>query len=127
MPAKQYAEVDRVHQVARCRKLRRESTDAEHRLWQILRCRQLEGAKFRRQHWIGQYVLDFYCPDRRLAVEADGGQHFTTEGSFGDDMRTRYLENIGIRVLRFTNAQVMLETESVAEAIRLALTGEPSP
>jgi adenine-specific DNA-methyltransferase len=59
----------------RCRDLRRQSTDAEHLLWRLLRNRQIAGAKFRRQHQHGHYILDFYCVTHHLAVEADGGQH----------------------------------------------------
>lgn len=111
----------RAGQVERRRQLRRESTDAELLLWRLLRGRQLGGAKFRRQHQVGQYVLDFYCPEYRLAVEADGGQHVASVGLAKDELRTRYLEGRGIRVLRFSNLEVLLGTEAVLETISKAL------
>ena len=117
----------RTGHVERRRQLRRQSTDAELLLWRLLRGRQLGGTKFRRQHQVGPYLLDFYCPEHRLAVEADGGQHLTTEGLARDEVRTRYLEGKGIRVLRFSNVQILLEREGVQEAIRQAVAEEPSP
>ena len=112
--------------VQRRRQLRRESTDAELLLWRLLRGRQL-GAKFRRQHHVGPYVLDLYCPEQRVAVEADGAQHLTAEGLVRDELRTRYLEGKGIRVLRFTNLQILMEKESVLEAIVQAVAEGSSP
>ena len=108
------------------RKLRRDSTDAERRLWHHLRNRQLAGTKFRRQHQFGPYILDFYCAQHNLAVEADGGQHYSDNGVARDAERTRYLNAHGIRVLRFTNLEILQETEAVVEVICRAL-GEPSP
>ncbi|MEK7751746.1 MAG: endonuclease domain-containing protein, partial [Acidobacteriota bacterium] len=64
----------------RRRRLRREATDAESLLWRLLRGRQLAGEKFRRQHQVGPYILDYYCPSQKIAIEADGGQHLTVEG-----------------------------------------------
>jgi len=104
-----------------CRRLRQESTDAERLLWRLLRNRQLIGVKFRRQHQFGPYILDFYCPERRLAIEVDGGQHAYDGMAARDAARTEYLETRGIRVLRFTNLQVSQEANAVAEAIRGAL------
>ena len=115
-----------VERLGRCRQLRREQTDAERRLWQSLRGRQLSGVKFRRQHEFGPYVLDFYCPERNLAVEADGGQHLEAAAAAADPARTRYLEARGVRVLRFTDTQVLMETEAVLEVIRQVVE-EPSP
>jgi very-short-patch-repair endonuclease len=112
--------------LSRVRNLRRQSTDAEAALWRHLRSRQLGGAKFRRQHEFGPYTLDFYCAEHRLAVEADGGQHLTPEGLAGDEMRRRYLQTCGIRVLRFSNLDVLNNLEGVLETILLALD-RPSP
>ncbi len=109
------------------RQLRKESTDAERLLWRLLRDRQACGAKFRRQHPVGPYVLDFYCPKQRLAVEADGGQHLTVEGMARDNARTRYLEDKGIRVLRLTNLEILQNKDTVLEAISQALAERPSP
>ena len=108
------------------RGLRRESTDAERRLWQHLRDRQLAGVKFRRQHQFGPYILDLYCAERRVAIEADGGQHYSDDGETKDARRTEYLEAQGVQVLRFTNLEILRETEAVLETIRRSLE-EPSP
>jgi adenine-specific DNA-methyltransferase len=99
------------------RQLRADSTDAERIVWQRLRAGQLNGYKFRRQHEFGGYVLDFFCSSAKLAVELDGGQHLTDSGLAQDGERTRALEAAGIRVLRFTNTQVLTEVDSVLEAI----------
>jgi very-short-patch-repair endonuclease len=106
----------------RARGLRRNATDAENRLWRILRNRGI-GAKFRRQFPFGPYILDFYCLDRRLVVEVDGGQHFEPEQAAKDAERTAILEKSGLKVLRFTNREVLLEADAVAESIRQAVVG----
>jgi very-short-patch-repair endonuclease len=103
------------------RQLRRESTDAERRLWQFLRDRRLAGAKFRRQHEFGSYILDFFCAERNLAIEADGGQHYSDDGLADDAKRAQYLKAHGVRVLRFTNLEILHETEAVLERIRRAV------
>ena len=72
-----------------CRNLRQNQTDAECKLWSILRNRQLEGVKFRRQYPIDKYVLDFYSPECRLGIEADGGQHYEEAGRKRDGSRTK--------------------------------------
>ena len=82
----------------RARRLRRERTDAERTLWQRLRGKQLGGLKFRRQHVVGPWILDFYCPECRLAVELDGGQHNETENRRRDEARTAFLEDRGMAV-----------------------------
>ena len=108
----------------RVRRLRRNGTDAENRLWYFLRNRQLDGTKFVRQLPIGPYVADFVCRDRALIVELDGGQH---NGSVSDRMRTARLNAEGYSVLRFWNNEVLQNTAGVREAIRLTLAGTPSP
>ncbi len=105
-----------------CQRLRRDSTDAEQLLWSIVRGRQLAGAKFRRRHQFGPFILDFYCAEHRLAIEVDGGQHTTEVGEERDATRSGYLERHGVRVLRFDNLQVLAELEGVACAILEALT-----
>jgi very-short-patch-repair endonuclease len=100
-------------------------TDAERRLWSKLRNSQLNGEKFRRQHPLGPYVLDFFCERTNLAVEVDGGQH--AEQAEADLARTRWLESKGCRVIRFWNNEVLSNTEEVLEAIRLALNASPHP
>jgi len=109
------------------RKLRKEQTDAEQRLWWHLRNRQLEGRKFRRQCPVRGYIADFVCIDAKLIVELDGGQH--SEQRQYDDQRTRELEKAGF-VLRFWNTDVLTDSEGVIEEILRMLrpTGNtPSP
>ena len=100
------------------RTLRNSMTDAEIRLWQRLRSRQLAGCKFRRQHPYMDFVLDFVCLERSLIVEVDGGQHLDNER---DRERDRRLQEAGFEVLRFWNNQVLQETDAVVEAIWIAL------
>ncbi|MFH1869463.1 MAG: endonuclease domain-containing protein [Pseudomonadota bacterium] len=110
-------------------KLRKNMTDAEIRLWQRLRGRQIAGCKFRRQHPFLDYVLDFVCLEKRLVVEVDGGQHLENER---DQLRDGRLHEAGFRVLRFWNNQVLHETDAVVEVIWAALQSDapvatPSP
>ena len=100
------------------RNLRNNMTDAELRLWQLLRGRQMAGVKFRRQHPFMDYVLDFVCLEKKLVVELDGGQHQDCEK---DVVRDKHLNEAGFRILRFWNTQVLRETEAVADAIWAAL------
>ena len=108
------------------RELRRHTTDAETLLWRLLRNRLMAGAKFRRQHPLPPYVLDFYCHDARLAVELDGGQHNEAAGRRHDARRDAFLAQKGIRVLRFWNHEVLNQTEAVLEAIYAAMDQAPS-
>jgi adenine-specific DNA-methyltransferase len=103
--------------LTRGRQLRRDATEAESRLWSALRDRRLAGFKFRRQHPIGPFVVDFFCPERRLAVELDGGQLFEDAGRPYDERRTRFLARRRIVVVRFTNAQARFEPDAVLETI----------
>ncbi len=105
----------------RARKLRQEQTDAEALLWMLLRNRRLGGFKFRRQHPIDRYILDFSCEEARLAVEVDGGQHNTDEGRRRDAARTEFLAHRGIRVNRYWNHELLGDTETVLEAIYQSL------
>ena len=93
------------------REMRTSATDAEALMWSLVRGRRLLGLKFRRQHAVGRYILDFYCDELQLAVELDGGQH--QEQVNYDAERTEKLERQGIRVLRFWNNDVMTQTEVV--------------
>src|SRR5438874_1859252 len=97
----------------RSRRLRRESTDAERAIWRLLRNRQFVGTKFRRQHEYGRYILDFFCPEQKLAIEVDGEQHLTPVGARRDAARSRHLAAQGVRVRRFTNIEVLRETDTV--------------
>ena len=103
------------------RRLRQDSTDAEATLWRLLRGRRFHGYKFRRQHSVGPYILDFYCADRQLAVELDGGQHLEKEGRERDAFRDRFLKSRGIAVLRIATDLVFREREQVMRAIGMAL------
>ena len=90
-------------------------TDAERKLWAMLRARQVDGMKFRRQHPFENYILDFVCIESKVVIEIDGGQH--QEQRPADDIRTKVLEDAGFRVLRFWNHDVLLHPEAVAEKI----------
>ena len=103
------------------RKLPQEQTDAEQLMWLMLRDRRLLDLKFRRQHPVEPYVLDFYCPDMQLAIELDGGQHNEPRTRKKDEIRTQFLEDQGIRVLRFWDHEVLKETDAVLEAICFAV------
>ena len=97
----------------KARQLRRGMTDAERALWYHLRAGRLDGLKFRRQHPIPPYVVDFYCDAARLVIELDGSQH-TQER---DLHRTRFLESKGLTVLRFWNDDALLHTQAVLDAV----------
>jgi very-short-patch-repair endonuclease len=101
------------------RALRLTMTDAERRLWACLRGRRLVGYKFRRQHPLGRFVVDFACIEHRLVIEADGGQHCE---SWANERRTVWLERRGWRVLRFWNLDILAHTEGVQEMILEALS-----
>ncbi|HEX8521034.1 MAG TPA: endonuclease domain-containing protein [Tepidisphaeraceae bacterium] len=110
------------------REMRYLPTDAEKKLWSILRGRKLGGFKFRRQHPIEGYILDFYCIEQKLAVEADGGQHLDEKGKEYDARRTERLGKLGVRVLRFGDDDVLKHSVEVAEEIlRTLMEGTPSP
>ena len=108
----------------RARRLRRDSTDAERKLWYRLRARSIDGAKFVRQDPIGRYVVDFICREQRLIIELDGGQHATDPR---DAERTEWLTKRGYRVLRFWNNEVLANLDGVLEVIAAVLRGEADP
>lgn len=101
--------------IANARRLRREQTDAERKLWSILRGRQLDGFKFRRQLPIDRYFADFACFEAKIIVELDGGQH--ADRTVYDEQRTRVLDSLGWRVVRFWNTHVLNEPQGVVDAI----------
>src|SRR5438093_3142703 len=103
------------------KELRNASTAAEGVLWRCLKKRQLDGKKFRRQSSVGPYIVDFFCPEKRVIVELDGAPHFHEEAAEYDERRTRYLEERCLRVIRFENKAVRDNLEAVLEAIRHAL------
>ncbi|PJJ53349.1 endonuclease domain-containing protein [Hymenobacter chitinivorans] len=102
------------------RQLRRHLTPAEALLWRTLQRSQLAGRKFRRQHSIGSYIVDFYCPAEKLVVELDGAGHFTVSGEAHDVERTAYLNKQGIQVLRFENKLVLEQMDGVLAGIEAA-------
>jgi ATP-dependent helicase HrpA/adenine-specific DNA-methyltransferase len=111
--------------------LRKKATEPERILWRRLRNRSFGGYKFRRQHPFDDYVLDFYCPSAKLAIELDGGGHNYHAGQIRDLKRSKFLAAHGVAVLRFWNHQVRQELDSVLRAIWFALEqrqqNKPSP
>lgn len=105
----------------RARQLRRDATEAEQRLWSLLRDRRLAGYKFRRQYPVEGYIVDFACLTHKVVVEADGGQH-TTEA---DAIRTCVLEAAGWRLIRFWNNDILANTEGVFHVLDTALESHP--
>jgi very-short-patch-repair endonuclease len=102
------------------RKLRLNQTDAERRLWSNLRGRQLGGYKFVRQAPLGRYICDFVCREKKVVIEVDGGQHAE---SSRDQIRDKFLEDLGYRVLRFWNNDVLSKTDGVLLTIESELRG----
>ena len=103
--------------IERSRQLRKDQTDTEGKPWSILRNRQLSGVKFRRQFPIGRYILDFYCPEYKLGIEADGGGHYDDNGKRQDEVRTKMLSRYGVRIIRFSDSDMLNNIEDVHEAI----------
>jgi adenine-specific DNA-methyltransferase len=103
--------------ILRSRELRKNQTDAERKLWSLLRDRRLGGIKFRRQFPIDKYILDFYAPELQLAVEADGGQHYEHEGAARDAERETVLSAQGMQIIRFSNTDILQNREGVYEVI----------
>jgi very-short-patch-repair endonuclease len=108
----------------RVRQLRVNATDAERRLWGALRDRQLGGFKFRRQHRLGPFIVDFICFECRVIVEADGGQHADNKY---DEQRTAWLEQRGWRVIRFWNNDILGNTDGVQEMLMEQLRNPHPP
>ena len=115
----------------RARLLRKKATEPERILWRHLRNRNFAGYKFRRQHPLDGYVLNFYCPSAKLAIELDGGGHNYRTGQIRDRTRSEFLARHGVVVLRFWNHQIRQELDSVLRAIWFALEerqqNNPSP
>ena len=100
------------------KRLRNNSTAAEKELWKHLKGRKLEGRKFRRQHSIYHFILDFYCPLEKLAIELDGAHHCTKEGQEADKARAEIIEAEGITIIRFENYHIFEHLEEVLGEIR---------
>ncbi|MGB3340766.1 MAG: endonuclease domain-containing protein [bacterium] len=97
--------------------LRKNSTDAEKKLWSKLRNGNLANLKFRRQVIKGPYILDFYCPEKRLVIEVDGGQHYTKKGKLSDKIRKTSLNKNSLNVIRYSNRQILLDIDVVLKDI----------
>src|ERR1035437_1952232 len=100
----------------RRKELRNNSTSQEDLLWSKLKNSQI-GLKFRRQHSIGGYIVDFYCPSKRLVIEIDGPQHFTKDNKEYDEIRTEFFKGLDIKVLRFTNIEIDTNIYEVLQKI----------
>ena len=103
------------------RHLRKNMTDAERLLWSKIRKKQIAGYQFYRQRPIGKYIVDFYCPAARLVIEVDGGQHYFRNSRIHDKERDKLLKHHSIKVLRFTNLQILNNIDSVLDEIYEAL------
>ena len=99
------------------RDLRNSMTDAEQLLWQRLRRKQILGLQFYRQKPILNFIVDFYCPAANLIIECDGGQHYTEDGRSADQIRDQALSELGLVVVRYSNRQILIETDAVVEQI----------
>lgn len=99
------------------RKLRRNQTESEKLLWFRIRNKQIKGYQFFRQRPIGNYIVDFYCPKAKLVVEINGGQHFEEVNIKRDLIRDNFLKKLGLRVLRFTNLDILKNINSVSDKI----------
>ena len=100
------------------KELRKNLTSAEAFLWKQLQQRKLDGKKFRRQHSIENYIIDFYCPEERLIIELDGQVHFNPTAQENDEKRTERLEELGFKVIRFENKMVFDNLQSVLQEIK---------
>ncbi|MFZ1991298.1 MAG: endonuclease domain-containing protein [Alphaproteobacteria bacterium] len=109
------------------RELRRNQTPAESRLWMALRRKQIEGMIFRRQHPIGPYVTDFFCPAANLIVELDGASHDNDTLHQRDTVRTNWLEERGYSVMRFWNSELDTNLDGVVATIRNAVIAARAP
>lgn len=110
------------------RRLRSNMTGPETRLWSRLRARQLQGLKFRRQHGIGPYIVDFYCPEQSLVIEVDGDSHADADQILKDQLRDRYFQSLGLHVIRYINDDILKNLDGVLENLAERLSsGSTSP
>lgn len=106
--------------------LRNNQTLPEQKFWNLVRNKQVRGLKFRRQHQIGKYIVDFYCHSKKLIVEIDGDTHATEVGKIIDTIRTRYLESLGFKVVRYTNRELLYNPEGVYQDLLKQLDPHPT-
>lgn len=104
------------------RQNRKTPTEAEKLFWSKVRRKQIKGYQFYRQKPIGGYIVDFYCPAAKIVIEIDGGGHFTPEMEIADQNRSKYLESVGLRVIRYNNTEVLTNIEGVVENLYNFLT-----
>ena len=107
----------------RSQQLRKSMTAVETFLWSKIRMKQVKDHWFYRQKPIGEYIADFYCPKAKLVVEVDGGQHYSNEIVEYDKARSEYMAGLGLRVIRFTNTEVLTNIRSVIEIIEMNIVG----
>jgi very-short-patch-repair endonuclease len=101
------------------KKLRSDGTSAEAELWKHIKNKKLDGRKFRRQHSVGNYILDFYCPQEKIGIELDGDDHYWDEGLAKDRIKEEYLKQNGIKIFRVENKWVFHDLDFVLKNIRL--------
>ena len=101
----------------RSQQLRSGMTIAETFLWTKIKVKQVKGHWFYRQKPVGEYIADFYCPSAKLVIEVDGGQHFTEKSIEYDRVRSEYMTGLGLKILRFTNTEVLTNIQGVLERI----------
>jgi very-short-patch-repair endonuclease len=111
----------------RRQELRGNLTEAEKAFWRKVRNRQFNGMRFFRQYSIGPYILDFYCPTVKIAIELDGGQHNQSEKKEYDEARSEYLKMQGINVIRFWNHEVLIDMQSVLNKLHMRVTPPDLP
>lgn len=99
------------------RELRKNMTEAEKLLWSRLRRKQIKGLQYYRQRIIDNFIIDFYCPGAKLAIEVDGGQHYTAEGIDKDARRDGFMEDLGIKVIRFFDTDIFKNLDGVLKTI----------
>ncbi|MBU0489426.1 MAG: endonuclease domain-containing protein [Bacteroidetes bacterium] len=104
--------------------LRKNMTPAELALWEMLKEKKLLGRKFRRQYSIGNYIADFYCTSEKIVIELDGQHHFSKEGIDKDKERDKFLVDLGMKVLRFENKEVLDNLTEVLKIIKLEIVGQ---
>jgi len=105
------------------RRLRKEMTDSEKKLWSRLRGKQIMDTQFYRQKPLGNYIVDFYAPKAKIVIEVDGSQHMEEDARQKDVLRDKYLKNQNLSILRFNNLQVLQELDSVVEVIYQEVKG----
>ena len=109
-------------------RIRSDMTGPETRLWSRQRARQLQGLKFRRQHGIGPYIVDFYCPEQFLVIEVDGDSHADADQILKDQLRDRYFQSLGLRVVRYINDDILKNLDRALEDLADRLSsGSTSP